>query len=83
MSAKERIATYGGSYVSIVIRPWVVWLRLYLWQGRDLFSLYYCIQTGYGAHPVFCTVGAAGCFCGGKAPGGKVDCSPPYSAEVK
>jgi hypothetical protein len=43
-----------------------------------------CVQTGSGAHPASCTMGAGGPFPGAKArPGRDGDHSPPCSAEVK
>jgi hypothetical protein len=43
-----------------------------------------CVQSGSGAHPASCTMGAGGSFPGGKArPGRDADHSPPSSAEVK
>jgi hypothetical protein len=48
------------------------------------FSSSPCVQTGSGAHPASCPVGAGGPFPGGKArPGRGADPSPPSSAEVK
>jgi hypothetical protein len=47
------------------------------------FSSSLCVQTGSGAHPAFCTMGAGGSFPGDKVrPGRDADHSPPTSAEV-
>jgi hypothetical protein len=52
-------------------------------EAEDL-SSNLCVQTGSGAHPASCAVGAGGSFPGGKArPGRDADRSPPSSAEVK
>lgn len=32
--------------------------------GESVFSLLHNIQTGCGAHPTFCALGAKGCFLG-------------------
>jgi hypothetical protein len=48
------------------------------------FSYSLLAQTGYGAHPAFCTMGTGGPFPGAKArPGRDADRSPPSSAEVE
>jgi hypothetical protein len=48
------------------------------------FSSSLCVQTGSGAHPVFCSMGTGGLFHGDKArPGRDADHSPPSSAEVE
>jgi hypothetical protein len=52
-------------------------------RAKD-FSSILCVQTGSGAHPASCTVGAGSPFPGGKArPGRDADHSPPSSAEVE
>jgi hypothetical protein len=51
-------------------------------EAKD-FSSSLCVQTGSGAHPVFCTLGTKSPLSGGKArPGRESDHSPPSSAEV-
>jgi hypothetical protein len=51
-------------------------------RAKD-FSSYLCVQTGFGAHLVSCTMGTGGPFPGGKArPRRDADHSPPSSAEV-
>jgi hypothetical protein len=51
-------------------------------EAADFFSSF-CVQTGSGAHPAFCTIGTGGPFPGGKArPGRDADHSPPSSTEV-
>jgi hypothetical protein len=53
-------------------------------QMRKYFSSSLCVQTGSGAHPVFCTMGTGGPFPGAKErPERDADHSPPSSAEVK
>jgi hypothetical protein len=48
------------------------------------FSSSLCVQTGSGAHPASCTMGAGGSFPGGKArPGRDADNSPPSRAKGK
>jgi hypothetical protein len=52
-------------------------------EGAKDFSSSLCVQTGSGAHPASCTMGAGGPFPGGKArPGRDADHSPPSSAKV-
>jgi hypothetical protein len=52
-------------------------------EAKD-FSSSLCVQTGSGAHPVFCAMSTGGPFPGGKArPGRDADHSPPSSAEVE
>jgi len=51
--------------------------------GAEDFSSSLCVQTGSGAHPASCTMGAGGPFPGSKArPWRDADHSPPSSAEV-
>jgi hypothetical protein len=51
--------------------------------GAKNFSSNLCVQTGSGAHSVFCPIGTGGPFLGGKArPGRDAAHSHPYSAEV-
>jgi hypothetical protein len=46
--------------------------------GEKGFSSSLCVQTGSGAHPVYCAMGTGGPFSGGKArPGRDADHSPP------
>jgi hypothetical protein len=52
--------------------------------GAKDFSSNLCVQTGSGAHPASCTMGAGGPFAGDKTrPGRDSDHSPPSSTEVK
>jgi hypothetical protein len=52
-------------------------------EAKD-FSSNLCVQTGSGAHPASCTVGAGGPFPGVEArPGRDADHTPPCSAEVE
>jgi hypothetical protein len=52
--------------------------------GAKDFSSSLCVQTGSGAHPSSCTMGAGGPFPGGKArPRHDADHSSPSSAEVE
>jgi hypothetical protein len=51
--------------------------------GAKDFSSSLFVQTGSGAHPASCTMGAGGPFPGGKArPERDADHSPPSSSEV-
>jgi hypothetical protein len=51
--------------------------------GAKGFSSSFCVQTGFVAHLVSCTMGTGDPFPGGKAwPGRDADHSPPSSAEV-
>jgi hypothetical protein len=52
-------------------------------MGCGVFCLRYRVQTGSGAHPASCPVGAESSYPRGKAAGREFDHSPPSSAEVK
>jgi hypothetical protein len=52
-------------------------------QRQEVFSSNLCVQTGSGAHPASCTMGARGPFTGAKArPGRDADHSLPSSVVV-
>jgi hypothetical protein len=50
---------------------------------RKDFSSSLCVHTGFGAHPVSCTMGTGSPFQGEAQPGRDADHSPPSSAEVE
>jgi len=51
-------------------------------QGRYSYLCHY-IQTGSGAHPVFCPIGTGGLSLGLKWPGHEAGHSCPSNAKVK
>jgi hypothetical protein len=55
---------------------WVIGVRSPV--ERRNFSCNVCLQTGYGAHPAYCTIGTGGPF-----PGGKTQPGRDASVEVK
>jgi hypothetical protein len=57
-----------------------------VWSPTEVedFSSSLCVQTGSGAYPASCPMGAGDSFPGGKVRLGRdADHSPPSSAEVK
>jgi hypothetical protein len=93
----ERDQTVSSNYRTFYGQMWAGYLSQYsVWlrttAGRSGFdprqrwkdfSSILCVQTGSGAHPASCTMGAGGLFRGDKArPGRDADHSPPSTAEV-
>jgi hypothetical protein len=60
----------------------IIWVGVQVLVGVNFFLLH-IIQTGYGARPTSCPMGARGSSPGVKRLGREADHSPPSSIEVK
>jgi hypothetical protein len=79
ITAKE--LGYISQYAGYTLDDRVIEVRSL--EGVKDLSYSLCVQTGYGAHPAFCTMGSTGPFTGAeKRPGRYTDHLPPSSAEV-